>query len=485
MQRRSKTIAGSMFERSAVLLVVSLAVLTTKSIGQAGDHAVYTTGSTLTPSTAYVDVASWGNSSVQNTPTTDICTALYNVMKTMTSGPGTLLDARGITSLTCNSTTILSPWYNSSGSGTYLTPVGLDILLPAGTITISYPWIIPTQTRVFGVGRGITTIQAVSSGYSGSKMVQLGAPTSDGNYNTLCTGNTGNDNTISFAVALSDLTLNGSNNAVNGIENCNAEEGSYVERVNIVNVNGVGLYLGTVLTTGAGTDGTSNHSGPYLDLWIVASSSSASCINIFEAQPRGIHGLTCTGTDSEPVGIYLDGSNVSLEDINVSGFTNGILIGSQSQSNATHPAVATNVLFNINGGSELTNVIHICNPSSLKGSCTSSSSGPVSDLTISALTSSSSSSNTIEDDLTDTTLANITDPEIGIYVLGESVSLGSNVGYSRFTTSPSAPTWFYGTGSSAPSGSCTTGSLFSWAGGGSGTKTLFGCANSSWGTGIK
>jgi len=58
---------------------------------------------------------------------------------------------------------------------------------------------------------------------------------------------------------------------------------------------------------------------------------------------------------------------------------------------------------------------------------------------------------TINDSLTSTLL---TDTSIAIYILGES----SSGGYTRFTTSQNAPSWWVGTGKPA---SCSTGSLYS------------------------
>jgi hypothetical protein len=75
---------------------------------------------------------------------------------------------------------------------------------------------------------------------------------------------------------------------------------------------------------------------------------------------------------------------------------------------------------------------------------------------------------------------------VGIYALGESPSSG--VGQSRFTTSPSLPTWAVGT--AVPSGSCSQGSLFSCTNGVNGavncintaqiTAALWVCTASGW-----
>ena len=81
----------------------------------------------------------------------------------------------------------------------------------------------------------------------------------------------------------------------------------------------------------------------------------------------------------------------------------------------------------------------------------------------------------IEDDLT-TPFTKLTDVNVGMYIVGEALPAASGLpGYSRFTTSASVPTWLVGTG--APTGtSCATGTLYSRTSGGTGTKTIYGCA---------
>jgi hypothetical protein len=101
----------------------------------------------------------------------------------------------------------------------------------------------------------------------------------------------------------------------------------------------------------------------------------------------------------------------------------------------------------------------------------------VCDLTLLGISGSEVTS-TIRDDLTNPTTPNIvTDPTVGMYVVGEQVSsAGTFLGYSRFTTSRSVPTWLVG--SNDPSGdSCTTGSLYSKT---SGAYALWGCKGGTW-----
>jgi hypothetical protein len=309
----------------------------------------------------------------------------------------------------------------------------------------------PDYTSVVGAGVNATTVKA-GSGISGA-VIQMGS-------DTTCSSG------ICFAVTVSDLTIdaNGAHVAVDGIDNFNAEELSYAKRVSVINVGNSNI--GLKLSTSSSTHGKSSHSGPYEDLSITVTSSSASCINILSpAQPRGIHGVTCTnsGTGTGTAGIYLDGSNVAIEDISFSGaFTNGIYVGSQGSGNSVY----SNVLFNVQGGG-VTNAVHI------------SAQNAVTDLTIMGATNTSGNT-TIRDDLPGG--ISLTDPSIGLYVVGESTI--STIAYSRFTTSTSTsstaafPSWIVGGGT--PSNTCGTGSLYSRIANVTATHTLWGCAGNTW-----
>src|SRR5271156_76345 len=145
--------------------------------------------------------------------------------------------------------------------------------------------------------------------------------------------------------------------------------------------------------------------------------------------------------------------DVYIQSVSASPLFDGILVG------ANH-AASNNVFFNIRG-TELKNVIHI------------SAANSTSDITILGVTNSGGT-NSIEDDLT-TPQTQLTDANVAMYIVGEQVTAnGSNIGYSRFTTSHSVPTWLVG--SSSPTGSCNIGSLYSET---AGTFTLGGCRGTS------
>jgi hypothetical protein len=69
-------------------------------------------------------------------------------------------------------------------------------------------------------------------------------------------------------------------------------------------------------------------------------------------------------------------------------------------------------------------------------------------------------SHSIADDVTNTTLLDTT---VAMYVLGAPVTAGgTTIGYTRFTTSPSVPTWIYvgnPTVGLTPFGQCNAGSI--------------------------
>jgi hypothetical protein len=159
-----------------------------------------------------------------------------------------------------------------------------------------------------------------------------------------------------------------------------------------------------------------------------------------------------------PAAVLLDASSNSIEDVNIVGFYDGILVGSQASAQS-------NVLLNIVGDTAAgnlppVNVVHI------------SGNKPVTDLSIMGVTNvvaPADGENSIKDDVTSTTLG---DSSVAIYALGESPSSGG--GYSRFTTSPNAAHWTVGT--AGPSNPCTRGSLYSCTNGPNGTVS---CTSSS------
>jgi len=160
-----------------------------------GNNAVYTSGSTVVLSPAFIDASVFFPPN-KGTQAADICDAVYQLLKGnpnfLTHGypsSGTIIDARGLSgaALTC---TKGSPWSESGVS----VAAPSTILLPAGTIIIPGTWVLPKYTRLIGAGDALdylstgtgtvsvgTTLQAClpsvnhcSSSFSGRDMIESG-----------------------------------------------------------------------------------------------------------------------------------------------------------------------------------------------------------------------------------------------------------------------------------------------------------------------
>jgi hypothetical protein len=330
-------------------------------------------------------------------------------------------------------------------------------------------------------------------------MIDMGATNGNGNW---CTVN-GSGVYDCQSIVIAHLGLNG---GAKGIVNNYAEELSYVDDVVMTNMTGTGLSLGATYTGSVpplSPTNTAANSGPYTK---ISYQGSGTCLSILGSysDTRGVRGLTCKGGGSGTA-ITIDGANNTLQDINITGYSDGILIGSHG------PAVG-NVLTNISGSVAGTGsgLVHISNSTTYSGSglngspstCPfyypSTTNDNVCNLTVFSV-GTGGDGTAIQDDLAGTT---ITDPSVAMYALGEQVpyeatSQGpwSLLGHSRLTTSAplttNSVTW--DTGTSAPSQSCAVGSLYSCIGttpqctssGGSNAYTLFLCVgNSDW-VGIK
>jgi hypothetical protein len=455
------------FAATTFIAILLIATPTRLRAQSAGNNAVYNS-SGVTGSTAFIDASA---TTSMNGGATNLCAKINDALSIVPS-PGTVIDARGVTNLACPSGD--TPW--SYGTNKYGPPA--VILLPAGTITISNTWILPGKTRLIGEGSGasgtsLTTIQACAtsgcftdpdtgSSNGTTTMIRMGTTT-----NTIpgfCSSNC-------FAIGIEDLVLDGQGQAINGITNVYSQELSYVNRVDLYRITGTGLQIGY------GTNQGAQNSGPYSNIRFETGSStlsaSTACAQIVAAgSTRGIHGLSCiAGTaGTATAAVYLDASSNSIEDVYVSGFSDGIRVG---QNDAAQSNVILNINTPVTGGAA--KLVHLCNPAA--GTCPGTS-ATVSDLSVMAASSGCTSSGcaTIVDDLTGTALTGISNAYTGMYVLGEATAGG----YSRFTTSKTVPTWIVG--SSSPSGSCNTGALYSNTSGTSGShNTFWACAGATWG----
>lgn len=423
-----------------------------------GNNAIYTSSGCCGASSAFIDASA--------TPQgTDMCQTIYYILTGTHGNPaypasGAVIDARGLSGspLTCASGT--SPWLQG---GTYISAPSV-LLLPSGNITISYTWVLPNNTKVIGEGSSISgstgTVLVAGASFSGPStpvaMIQFG----DSHCGSNC-----------FRISVEDLTLNNSVNndaSLGGILNLNSQELTYARRISLLGITGVGLQNGAP----TGPIGGPQNAGPYEQIYY--SSNSGTCAQIYGASMRGIHGITCIGNTTTPIAggaIQIDSSSNSLEDVYVNGYTDGVLIGSQATTNSRSWG---NVVFNVNGGSSVTDaLIHLCGTTGGHSPCPSTSSIGVQDTSILGATSGTSTAKTIYDDASQTP---ISDTHVAMYALGDAIGTG---GLSRFTTSLSAPSWFSGPNQATNNFACSAakGSLYSTSGSGSGT--IWACVGST------
>jgi hypothetical protein len=460
-----------------LLLTVSCLLAPVPAAAQAGNNAIYPGSTCCKPSPAFVDASVFSG--------TDFCAKVYAAISGQPAG--TVIDARAVTPLTCTNT----PWWN--GTTSIVTPT--TILLPSGTITISTTWFVPNFTKISGTGS--STVIAAASGfqqptglnYNSNALIEMGYDYTNASgqkcspYGTSpCVCGTASSSGASSdcqSVQIEHMTVDGTNYSTgNGIYNNASQELSYVNDVTFNNIGGTGLIVGDVNSSRNPLGPNGGHSGPYTNLLFNAGSNTVSgtaCVEVGTVT-WGVHGITCNanGENAPAAAIYVNGLNSSIEDVQVDGFVDGILVGSVSG----FPA-GNNVIFNVNGAnshnvSGLKNVVHISNANA--------TSDLMSDVAFMGITSSASGVHTVQDD-TSTPSTVITDANLAMYMLGESTVLGSSVNWqSRLTTSLSVPSW--GMGPNIPAGACSSnGRLFSNTSGSLGS-TLYACVNGSW-TNIK
>jgi hypothetical protein len=311
-----------------------------------GNNAVWSSPTMVVASSSFVDASVLPDTATSHDICERINAALWTLLQPPYGGAG-VIDARGInTSNTFSAGGALpcshSPWSNS-WTHTFSVFPNAVVLLPAGTIGLqaNANWVLPDRTRIIGVGSGangtsITTIQA-GSGFTGT-MIQMGATTGLSSCPLI------NGTNICSGVAVEDLRLDGGGLGVIGIANAQSQELSYVNRVTFYRVRGTGLLVGGGTSGGSGAQ----NSGPYTNIRFEYPSgtptSSTLCAWISGAPTRGIHGLTCSNSTATlpSVAVNVDSNNNSIEDIYISGFADGIDIGSNANAQG-------NVLLNITG----------------------------------------------------------------------------------------------------------------------------------------
>jgi hypothetical protein len=420
-----KRISSLGFVTLAVFFLTwSLATASAQSCtGTAGQNDVYGDCTGMSPgqlgSSAFIDAFGYTSSG-------DLCARIHSILSSGSyPANGEVIDARGVLPASGSTQTCATnPWGGITVPST--------VLLPAGTIQISTQWVLPTGTRIIGQGpgspgSGVTTIQAASGFATNLALIRMNG---------------------SSGISVEDLALDGNNvTGSGGITDASSQELTFVKRVSMINMLGTGL----AVTSGAA------QSGPYSDINFSTSSTASStvCISL-QAPTRGLHGVTCKGGSvSGSNGIKLDAPNNSIEDAQVSGFFDGVAIGRSF-------AAPSNVLFNIKGGSGVTNVVHIVGSTSTN-------------VTLLNVTANGATT-TIQDDVSGPTLSASSNPAVAIYALGAVVSPG----YSRLTTSPTIPSWVVGATTPPTSGvTCPQGSLYSNTAGGT-SSTWYVCESNKW-----
>ena len=438
MKNSMRFASGLMFMMALVVAVLSSSSRAQTCTKAAGETAVYAScsgGTNLQGSSAYIDTVGLTGG------TGDVCAQINTALKSAPAA-GAVIDARGVLGSGGIQLCSASPWTGTPSSG-HWPPA--TILLPAGVIVIPGQWILPNQTRIIGHnagpasagGAGNTTIRACVKGvngctaaFSGSEMIVMGSSaTVDNCASTGCTG-----------IGIEDLWLDGQGIAsLSGLYNNFAVDLSYAKHVNLYQILGNGLWL----------TGTSQNSGPYTDIGFSLGSASATstvCVRIANVATRGVHGLTCSGSSStEPnYAVVLDASSTSIEDVEIQNFKTGVLVG------ANDPA-RDDALLNIQGGTNVSTVVSI-----------SGGSNAVSDIAIVGVTNGGNSSATTISDNRTSPATNIKTATVGLYVLGDQVDAsGSKLGFSRFTTDPTVPSWSVEGAKPSPLTGCTVGSLYS------------------------
>lgn len=450
-----------------------------------GNNAVYNSSGPV-GSAAFIDA------SVFSDVSTDICATLNGIISgtTYLNYPiaGAVVDARGINasnSLTTdgNMTCPGTPWigaHNTNNPATILLPAPIGT--SRGTITISQTWLLPNGSRIIGEVpspqgppglAGNPTLRAISSGFTGSAMIQMGTSCPSNG----CTG-----------VSVEHVTLDVNNQDIDGIDNASAQDGSYVDDVTFQDVGQTGLKI------------SAPNSGPYSNLnysSYACATHCPACVEI-DAATRGLHGITCIGDTTLGTqglaAIYVSASNNTIEDVHVEGFYDGVEVEVGNAGPISNVVIANVTGAQSNKGPTI-NTVHICgpNPSSTFLPCTNRS-GSISDVTISGVSDENNNtgqtSTAVQDDITNTSITpqgSSVGAAVALYVLGEAVGNQSTpTQYSRFSTSPSitnssnfstvVPTW--GVGNTAAAGGCLTpGALYSNTGDRSG-NAVYVCSGS-------
>jgi hypothetical protein len=484
---RTTRLRQFVFRGLLVAILTYSGVLSLSVHAQQGDKATYSSGG-VSPSQVWIDASAfWTGSPAQP----DICLIIDGIIQAgYPNASGAVIDARGLyNSVSTSSAAILcsvNPFQHATSS---LPPT--TVLLPEATIPVTHTWTIPNNTRIVGEGQN-TNLIAASPLSAGSYMIEMGYSTSP---LQLCpTGG------FCTSVGVEHLLLSDSNGLnVGGIQNQWSQGSSYVDHVNFHSFN----YYGLQVAGPSGSYPGGTNSGPYSNIAYGSANGSGSvCIDI-ETQTLGVHGVTCTGNSTtgaaggvgsttDTAGIYINGSNNSVEDVHIESFYDGIEIGNNGGTvgNITISNVESSKSggTSCNGGTQclVKNTVHICGSATpTRGACANS--GTVTDVTLLQITGFTYTVGdvmaTVQDDASGTSIVRLSSGgelplTTAIYALGEPDAGG----YTRFATNPAnptanydssstiVPTWGVNDGSISSGSSCLTpGALYTNTGGSSGS----------------
>ncbi len=367
------------------------------------------------------------------------------------------VDARGITNLTCAQGE--TPFDNvpPNNPPTSYPFSGMTLLLPAGVIQTTVPWKLPNFVEIVGAGTGDVTaagnetIIRAASNFSGQNVLQVDSTSALPCCHYI----------FSVDIILENLVIDGNGKNINGISNSLLGHGFRANHVGLVNLGNTGLYLSNA-----------GFSGPYDNITFsegTANSSATTCIQVIGAgsyATEGFHHVKCTANSNTPAaGIKIDATDNTLEDVVISGFQDGVLIGSEGAAVGNH----IEHVIDTSASSVYNSTIHLStnfldSDTSIVGVYNECVTGGGINCKLV----------TIQDDVTGT---NVVDTTVAQYFVGNHNL--TTVGYPRFAAttslSPSVPTWL--SGAVAPAGTCPQiGTLFSNSGSGG---ALWVCANTS------
>lgn len=350
-----------------VAFIGSFLPLAVPALAQQGDNAVFNSSNAVQGSSAWIDASAFclsgGNGGTshcnngQSGPYYDICAMIVAALQPILTAGGGVIDARGVVPSAANPQQLCdsnnsNPFAGISANNS----APITVLLPASTIGLTAPWVLPSNVHLVGMGTQTMLFPSSSSIFTNSAMIVMGTQSC-----SPCSG-------ISVEhLQMSGLVSNAPA-AFEGIDNQDAAASSYVNDVGISNVTEAGLSV---------ESGAAN-SGPYTNISFSANTGTNKCSAsnapqcvILNAQTTGLHGITCVGdvatsiagTGPEPA-ISVTAGNNSIEDVHAESYEDGVRIGDISGGSVSN-VVVSNVFTSASNSCPssaqyVTNTVRIC-----------------------------------------------------------------------------------------------------------------------------